>query len=420
MKSPQGRILFITPQPFMAHRGSPLRVKATVETVVQLGYEVDLLAYPLGEDIDMPEVTLFRAPALLPVRSVKIGASLTKVVLDLLLFLKAFALVVRRRYVAVHGIEEAAFIAAIVARVARVPYFVDMHSSMVEQLRAQPSTNRPWLLNAFGKLFARCVRGASGVLTVCDELTNEIRGSFKTPAFTAMDLPLDACRNVSDAQVQELRKELGLENRRVLLYAGNLASYQGVELLIRAFAHLIKGSAPAAASLSLLVLGGAIEEEKTRREYVALAEELGVTASVVFRRAVPSAETGNYLALADVLVSPRLTGSNTPLKIYSYLVARRPIVATRISSHTQVLTDDCAYLCEPEVAALAQALWRPFENSPEAMQEREAKVSRASRIIDLRQWHLAFHKAIASLYTPVGASVELVEERFSLNASVNS
>jgi glycosyltransferase involved in cell wall biosynthesis len=43
-------------------------------------------------------------------------------------------------------------------------------------------------------------------------------------------------------------------------------------------------------------------------------------------------------------VSPRSTGTNTPLKIYQYLRSGRPIVATRLLTHTQVLDDDVAIL----------------------------------------------------------------------------
>jgi glycosyltransferase involved in cell wall biosynthesis len=68
------------------------------------------------------------------------------------------------------------------------------------------------------------------------------------------------------------------------------------------------------------------------------------------------AEIPSILAAADVLVSARSRGTNTPLKIYSYLTAGRPIVATDIVSHTQVLDASCAELVEPSPAGLAAGL----------------------------------------------------------------
>jgi glycosyltransferase involved in cell wall biosynthesis len=59
---------------------------------------------------------------------------------------------------------------------------------------------------------------------------------------------------------------------------------------------------------------------------------------------------------AQVLVSPRIYGTNTPLKIYEKLSTGRPIVATRIWSHTQVLDESVCYLVDPDAASLAGGL----------------------------------------------------------------
>jgi len=58
----------------------------------------------------------------------------------------------------------------------------------------------------------------------------------------------------------------------------------------------------------------------------------------------PASEMPAYLLAADVLVSPRSRGTNTPLKIYQYLRSGKPIVATRLRTHTQVLNDETAIL----------------------------------------------------------------------------
>jgi glycosyltransferase involved in cell wall biosynthesis len=66
------------------------------------------------------------------------------------------------------------------------------------------------------------------------------------------------------------------------------------------------------------------------------------------------------LSQADVLVSPRLKGLNTPMKIYSYLDSGTAVLATRLRTHTQVLDDRTAFLVdaapEPLGAGLATLL----------------------------------------------------------------
>ena len=67
----------------------------------------------------------------------------------------------------------------------------------------------------------------------------------------------------------------------------------------------------------------------------------------VFAGERPASEIPDYLLTSDVVVSPRSRGTNTPLKIYQYLRSGRPIVATRLLTHTQVLDDQVAVLTAP-------------------------------------------------------------------------
>ena len=53
------------------------------------------------------------------------------------------------------------------------------------------------------------------------------------------------------------------------------------------------------------------------------------------------------MAQADVLVSPRTKGANTPMKVYSYLDSGVAVLATRLPTHTQVMNDETALLAEP-------------------------------------------------------------------------
>ena len=80
------------------------------------------------------------------------------------------------------------------------------------------------------------------------------------------------------------------------------------------------------------------------------AERLGMVSSVVFMGPRPIRLLPSLLQQADVLVSPRLKGLNTPMKIYSYLDSGSAVLATRLRTHTQVLDDSVAYLVEPEPA----------------------------------------------------------------------
>ena len=67
--------------------------------------------------------------------------------------------------------------------------------------------------------------------------------------------------------------------------------------------------------------------------------------------------------LRSLPVTTRSKGTNTPLKIYQYLRAGKPVVATDIRSHTQVLNRDCAELVEPTPEAIAGGVVRVLSDT---------------------------------------------------------
>ncbi|MCP3851694.1 MAG: glycosyltransferase family 4 protein, partial [Gammaproteobacteria bacterium] len=65
---------------------------------------------------------------------------------------------------------------------------------------------------------------------------------------------------------------------------------------------------------------------------------------------------GYYLKQADILVSPRTQGNNTPMKIYSYLGSGKAVLATRLATHTQVLNDDVACLVSADAESMGAGI----------------------------------------------------------------
>jgi glycosyltransferase involved in cell wall biosynthesis len=102
-----------------------------------------------------------------------------------------------------------------------------------------------------------------------------------------------------------------------------------------------------------LLVGGKEEQVKEMKEK---AQCQGVSDYFIFTGTVPFDAVADYIDIADVLVSPRTKGSNTPLKIYSYLKSGKPIVATNLLTHTQVLNHDVAVLTEPTAKAFAEGI----------------------------------------------------------------
>jgi glycosyltransferase involved in cell wall biosynthesis len=123
----------------------------------------------------------------------------------------------------------------------------------------------------------------------------------------------------------------------VVLYTGTFEAYQGLDLLYEAMA-IVRNARPDAR----LVLAGGRPGQIARAKEAARAA--GVDDVTRFAGERPAQEMPAYLLAADLLVSPRSRGTNTPLKIYQYLRSGKTIVATRLLTHTQVLSDQTAIL----------------------------------------------------------------------------
>jgi glycosyltransferase involved in cell wall biosynthesis len=340
------KVLVVAPQPFYALRGTPIAVKQVVQTLCSAGHEVHLLVYHAGEDIQIPGMTLFRAGRPPWVGSVPIGISVQKLACDAYLVSRMLGLMRRNKYDVVHAVEEAIFPAALLTRLLPGSQLIyDMDSSLSDQLTDKWRALKP-LRAIFQKLERSVVRRSAVTLAVCEDLACKVRPW--THEDRVIVLPDIAEWDPASAPQVESLREPG--DGVLGLYVGNLEMYQGTDLMLEALALV-----PADQRLRLVVIGG---EEADIARYRQRAEQIGTASRVRFMGKRPLEHLPSYLVQADMLISPRKLGTNTPMKIYSYMHAGKAILATNIRSHTQVLDDQCACLVEPSARALADGMIR--------------------------------------------------------------
>src|SRR5690349_13922391 len=140
------RILMIAPEPFLEPRGTPFSVYHRVKALLALGYDVDLVTYPIGEKVTLPGLRIFRAPGLPFVRKVKIGPSLAKFPVDLSLFLTAIWRLCLRRYRYLHTHEEAGFMGIMLAPIFGCKHLYDMHCDLSEVMSNSSFTKSKLLI----------------------------------------------------------------------------------------------------------------------------------------------------------------------------------------------------------------------------------------------------------------------------------
>lgn len=349
------RILMLAPEPFFMVRGTPLSILSRLRALSESGHLVDVVCYPHGEDIELPGVRLIRPARPFWIHKVPIGFSLRKLRLDLGVAAQALRLLACRRYDLLFTHEEAVLPGALLRRVFGLPHLYDMHSSLPDNLAAQGWLRRDGVLYRAARSVERSyLRQTDAVVAICDSLGERARaglgrlhGTVRTMENLAVEDVVPPRRDLDGA---EIRRRYGIPPRVPLcVYTGNAARVQGLDLLMSAF-RLWRAERREA---RLLLVGpGRLPSGKLRRA-AATTEALSVEPR-------PAAEMSAHMAAADLLVSPRAGGFNVPLKIYSYLKSRRPIVATDIPAHAPLRGVPGAFLAPPEPRPFATALRQGF------------------------------------------------------------
>lgn len=343
------KILVIAPEPFFTPRGTPFSVYYRTRVTSELGAEIDLLTYGEGEDVDLSGARIVRIPRFEWLGSVPAGPSLKKLYLDVFMGLWAVGLLAKERYEVVMAHEESVFFSVFLKPLFRFKLVYEMHSSLPEQLTNFQFTESRLLIGAFRLLERLSLRTADAVITVCPELGKHATSGMSDPARHFL---------IENSLFDDLQPPAGGEDvdipplpdhRPIVMYAGSLEPYQGLDLLLQAFARVLEKRPEA----FLVVIGGTPEQVE---HYQGSAQRLGLDGYHRFVGRVPPAAVKECIPKARVLTSPRIEGTNTPLKIYEQVASGVPLVATRILSHTQVLDDRICFLVEPDPASMSEGI----------------------------------------------------------------
>lgn len=372
-----------------------MNVRAVVTALADAGFSVDLLTFPYGHEIEIPGVRILRSTRIPGIKEVPIGPSWRKIVLDIFLFVSALRYACTKRYFALHGIEEGGIIAVLLGKFLRTRSVFDMDSCMVTQLKESGFFRSRAILGLISLLERFSLRHATAIVTVCRSLTEKARAvAPEALIYQIEDCPIDADL-AENPELEQAVSTFLKPDRPCVLYTGNFESYQGIELLLEAFQIVSRAYIQTSARPLLVLVGG--EPSSIARLKIRVAE-LELHEDVVLTGARPLHEMPVFMERASVLVSPRLKGSNTPLKIYTYMATGKIIVATKIESHTQVLDDGCALLAEPSPQALSAALLSALDQTTDARMHSRRLGERAREIASTRFSRERFDGQFRELY----------------------
>ena len=211
----------------------------------ELGVKIDLLTYGQGQDVDLPGVRIIRIPRFSFLGPVKVGPSGLKLFLDFFLFFWTVALLLRHRYDFVQAHEEAVFFSVFLKKLFRFKLVYDMHSSLPQQLTNFQFSTSPSLVRFFKKLEDLCLKKAEAVITICPDLSDYVSTILDNPSkhfliensiFDEVRLSPTRGTVISEPSVEEPQPLP--PDKQLIVYAGTLEPYQGIDLLLQALARV--------------------------------------------------------------------------------------------------------------------------------------------------------------------------------------
>jgi glycosyltransferase involved in cell wall biosynthesis len=352
------RVLMVSPHPVYSPRGTPISVFNRCQALCALGHEVDLVTYPVGQDRPVDGLRYLRA--VMPgVRTVAVGPSWHKLVLNGAVTIRSLreAARGRGRYDVVHTHEEAGLFGPALARLSGVPHVYDMGNDWADVLGNYGLRPQNPLTRLAARLESAVIAHSDVVIAHFPLIASRIASTSSTPVETIFNISLDPVPDPALASALRRSWGSGSDDAKIIFYAGTLEPYQGVDLLVEAMAELGRTHPEA----RLVLAGGQPDQVSELRQRV---ETLGLRHAVTLLGMLPATIVPAGLVAADVLVSPRQKGRNTPLKIFSYLQSGRPMVATDIASHTQVLDEHSCVLVPPTAPGLAQGIRSLLDEGP--------------------------------------------------------
>lgn len=349
------RILFIVSQPYYQWRGSPIRVGFDVQALAETGNQVDLLVLPFGDNRPLPGVTVHRVHNWFGIKEIPIGPSFGKLLFDVVLYIRARKMVLQTQYDVLHGVEDAGAVCALLRSCAGACVVFEKHSDPASYRKKGV---RNLVMALYACIERWVIRRADAVIGTGPGLAAQVRAIAPGKnVYHIPDIPSSLAESTPDGMAKARARMVRGVDDVVITYVGSFAVYQGIDLLFAAILEVCRHCPQA----RFVVIGGSTSEIAVRR---AALEQAGVGDAVLFAGKCPPADLPDWLSASDILLSPRIAGTNTPLKLLDYLKAGRAIVATENAANRQILDDDCALFAPPEPTDFASAIMKLAGDQP--------------------------------------------------------
>lgn len=310
------RILIVAACPFPLARGTPVRILRLAEALLARGHAVQVATYHLGEGTVAPGLAIRRIADIPSYTRMAPGPSFSKLVkVDPALRRLLRQQLAHESFDVIHAHHyEGLLVSSGLQKAAPIVY--DAHTMLASELAYYPLGLPAGFKRFVGRTLDRWIpKLADHTVTVTQTIRDKLIADcgMKPERVTVVANGVEV--DHFDPAAQSTRAP---RDHRALIFTGNLAEYQGIDHLLRAFAY---------AARRVPDVRLRIASDSSFGPYEALARELDIRQRIDFIDSPTFAQLPGLLADADIAVNPRVDCDGVPVKLLNYMAAARPVVS---------------------------------------------------------------------------------------------
>ena len=250
-------------------------------------------------------------------------------------------------------------------KIKKVPYVYQPHGSYKTSL-SEPISLKISKLVLDGLVSSRIFKNASKVIALSGVEAEQYR-RMGLPREKIAIIPngIDLSEYAVLPPKGSFKKKFNIpEDKKIILYLGRIHRTKGIDLLVRAYAHLINEMKWK--DVILVIAGpddGYLEEAKL------LSTSLGVADSVLFTGFISREDKLGALVDADVFVTPSFYGF--PMTFLEACAVGTPIITTSLGDRLEWIDGKVGYVTQPTLQDLAEAIYKIISD-----EELREKISR--------------------------------------------
>jgi len=218
-----------------------------------------------------------------------------------------------------------------------IPFVLEVNADLLEQRKFKGTPERG-LRRLFSVWATRiCFNTAAKIICISGSLKDHLsrKWNIEDSKLTVVPCAADVDALGPNNNPELVRRDLGLTTEPVVIWVGGFYPWHDLELLLESFTLVLERHPNAK-----LVLVG---DGQTRQSIAHNVQANGLEQSVIMTGAIAHSDVPRMLSIADIAVVPSAPvpasrgGTGTPLKLFEFMAAGKPIVATALDQAAEVI-----------------------------------------------------------------------------------